>query len=171
MNPHGDHGERAKLVSERRTPAVSRPGQVRSGRRVDADKRAAEIVAQALDGRPTASSSQLAERIGVGGTSALRLVNGAAPWHIGDLLLMTSGDALAVLDVLRSKVVEASAPMTVERRQRRVSMKSGDLARAVDEALLDGRIDADEAAAIRQTALGVATEALGIVRDVVGGSR
>jgi len=171
MNPHEVDGGPAEASRERCEPGFSRPGQVRSSRRVDADRRAAGIVGQALDGRATASSSQLAERLGVKGSSALRLVNGEAPWHIGDLLLMTSGDALAVLDALRSKVVEASAPMAVERRQRRVSMKSGDLARAVEEALLDGRIDADEAAEIREAALGVATEALGIVRDVAGGSR
>lgn len=171
MNSHVPDGAAPPAQAERSQAEPAGPGQVRSALRVDGDRRAAAIVAQALDGRPTASGAQLAERIGVSPTSARRLVNGEAPWHIGDLLLLQTGDALAVLDALRAKVVEAAVPMPIERRQRRVSMRSGDLARAVDEALLDGRIDAAEAAEIRQTALGLASDALGMVRDVVGAER
>jgi hypothetical protein len=145
--------------------------QVRSARRIAAARRAASVVAQALETRPTATAPQIGERLDVGPTRALKLLRGDAALYLGDLLLLHAGDALAVLDAMRAEVMEHATALPVDRRVRRTSIRVGELAARVDDALADGKIEPHEAATIRSAALSVAAEALATVRDVSGVKR
>lgn len=140
--------------------------QVRSARRVSAARRVAMVVAQALETRATATGPQLGARLNVSATRALKVMRGEAPWHLGDLLLLHTGDALSVLDAIRAAVMEHGASLPVDRRVRRTSIRVGELAARVDDALADGRIEAHEAAGIRSAALSVASEALATVGEM-----
>jgi hypothetical protein len=157
---HNDSGDQPTGVLD---GDVARPAHMHSRARAAANRRAAMLMAATLKGR--ASSHQIGDRLDVCPSRAIKIIRGDAPWTVGDLLLLREGDALAVLEALRAEI-ESPTRMPIERRQRLVSMRAGDLSRAVDSALLDGRVDAVEAVEIRQHAIGLSGECRGAIRDV-----
>jgi hypothetical protein len=148
-----------------RAPETPRPGQSFSTERAAAARRAADIIGNALAGRPTATAPQIGRRLGVNQTNALRLVRGVRAWLVGDLLLMANGDFEAVIAALRAARSHEVAALSIDRRVRRLSMRVGDLARCVDSALVDQRVDEHEQREIDQHVLGIAVEA----QQAVGG--
>lgn len=160
MSGHGDESDGGSVEVNERAPAPMGTVRVRSVARTAAAVTAGAIVAKALDGRPSASGLALAKRLDVGHSRALALLRCEAPIYVGDLLLMTAGDALAVLDALRAHVVERAPAMPIDKRLRRITRNVGQLANAIDEALLDGKVDAQEQHVLDAHLLAVAGESL-----------
>lgn len=167
MDDHSAHDATCDTAEVERAPETPRTGNLRSALRSAASRRAGEIVAGALSGRASASSPQIAARLGITGTPALKLLRGEMPWHVGDLMLLAHGDFEAVIVALRAARSPETVQMNIERRLRRITQRTGEFAKCVDVAMLDGRIDDDEHREINQHVIGIAIEATA----AVGGGR
>lgn len=113
------------------------------------------------------STRALADALDLGTTTVSRMLSGEQPWHLGDVLALP---ATVAGDVLRAMLDEVERPTTrvldVQTSTMMVGAASGDLQRAVVDAMADGELSPSERRDIGRAALTAINAALSVVRGV-----
>lgn len=119
-----------------------------------------------------ASLAQVGDALGIGKTTAEALANGRGPLRLRDVRLLPLGLRVRLLrrllDEAEAEAQARPSPLPILTHVTRVTIGTGDLARAVDEALADGRVDDSERKAIVRAALRLEDAAQHVARDVGG---